>query len=49
MKFDNMVKVYSIWIVANMESNSVNHIHFVQDTLYGAVPDAQYAVRCEVR
>ena len=35
MKFDNMVKVYSIWIVANMESNSVNHIHFVQDTLYG--------------
>ncbi len=35
MKFNNMVKVYSIWIVANMESNSVNHIHFVQDTLYG--------------
>lgn len=35
MKFNNMVKVYSIWIVANMEGNSVNHIHFVQDTLYG--------------
>ena len=35
MQFNNMVKVYSIWIVANMESNSVNYIHFVQDTLYG--------------
>lgn len=35
MKFDDMVKVYSIWIVANMENNSVNHIHLVQDTLYG--------------
>ena len=35
MKFNDMVKVYSIWIVANMESNSVNHIHLAQDTLYG--------------
>lgn len=35
MKFNDMVKVYSIWIVANMESNSVNHIHLIQDTLYG--------------
>ncbi|MDE5696205.1 MAG: Rpn family recombination-promoting nuclease/putative transposase [Lachnospiraceae bacterium] len=35
MQFNNLVKVYSIWIVANMESNSVNHIHFAQDTLYG--------------
>lgn len=35
MKFNDMVKVYSIWIVANMESNSVNHIHLAQETLYG--------------
>jgi len=35
MHFDDMVKVYSIWIVANMASDSVNRIHFTQDTLYG--------------
>lgn len=35
MRFDNMVNVYSIWIVANMENNSVNYIHLVQNTLYG--------------
>ena len=35
MKFDDIVKVYSIWIVANMESDSVNRIHFMQDSLYG--------------
>lgn len=35
MNFDDLVKVYSIWIVANMESDSVNQIHFIQDTLYG--------------
>lgn len=35
MEFNDMVKVYSIWIVANIEGNSVNHIHLVQDTLYG--------------
>ena len=36
MKFNDMVKVYSIWIVSGMKGNSVNHIHFVQDTLYGS-------------
>lgn len=35
MKFNDMVKVYSIWIVSGMKGNSVNHIHFAQDTLYG--------------
>lgn len=35
MNFDDLIKVYSIWIVANMESDSVNQIHFTQDTLYG--------------
>lgn len=35
MKFDDIVKVYSIWIVANMKSDSVNRIHFMQDSLYG--------------
>lgn len=35
MNFNDIVKVYSIWIVANMESDSVNQIHFTQKTLYG--------------
>ena len=36
MNFNDIVKVYSIWIVANMEDNSVNRIHFTKDTLYGS-------------
>ncbi len=35
MNFDDITKVYSIWIVANMKSDSVNRIHLTQDTLYG--------------
>ena len=33
--YDDIKRVYSIWICMNMEQNSMNHIHFVNDAVIG--------------
>ena len=33
--YNDIKKVYSIWICMNMEQNSMNHIHFVNDAVIG--------------
>ena len=34
--FDNIKQVYSIWLCLNMDENSINHIHLVDDNVVGS-------------
>lgn len=35
--YDNICPVYSIWILMNMEENSLTHVHLTKDQLLGSV------------
>ena len=35
MEYDDIKRVYSIWVCMNMEENSLSHIHLVKDDLVG--------------
>lgn len=35
MNYNDIKKVYSIWVCMNMDENNLNHIHLVNDTLLG--------------
>lgn len=35
--YDNICPVYSIWILMNMEENSLTHVHLIKDQLLGSV------------
>ena len=34
--YDDIKRVYSIWVCMNTDENSINHVHLINDTLMGS-------------